>query len=557
MEPRLTPSKFLMIDSGAAKHIYMFLLLGLMACMSSNDSVIADKELYLFDHWGKSLVEDLTVPDKVFILINRDIMGKRNFSLMMSEIRKVIKTKKFKSIVIIDRAKSTPRSNTKFYNKHTKEFTTAVVVRFDPTKKISTFLYMKNKQTILYTSKVNIDHRKRFDAIAALISSKSNMVDLSPGQYPNNSAKVFMANCMNCHDGVRNAPDLEKMLKRGEHNLIVKSILQGRMPPWGIAFHNPYVKKRFNGRSSEKIINFIENSKFKKVLKEKRFKKKEIHNKKTVLKIKSLISADSDFPVQFFPVVQIKEDVKFNLTEIAIDKKVDFNYLSLRITSQPFSKLGGTVGATHELLVDPPAGLGVIASWHYNKINLRKTGKNQYFYLKKGQHLVLELYHGKEKIKYQKAEVTITLSDTEDKKIHEIKFKRFDMKKFSLPMGSKRLKRRSEYKLDKDLYMITVKPTLRFFGRSVSMGAINENGVETEIFSIPRYSMNFHRGYTFKKPLFFPKGTTLWIEGVYDTTLSGTTNMSRNKQHAWPLEDEMLRFSFKYFTPEKVIRVQI
>lgn len=82
----------------------------------------------------------------------------------------------------------------------------------------------------------------------------------------------------------------------------------------------------------------------------------------------------------------------------------------------------------------------------------------------------------------------------------------------------------SEYRLKKDISLLTINPHMHLIGKSFKAFAIEPTGDTIPLVSIPKWDFRWQYYYTFEKIQVLKKGTLIHAEGVYDNTKDNPWN---------------------------------
>jgi hypothetical protein len=180
-------------------------------------------------------------------------------------------------------------------------------------------------------------------------------------------------------------------------------------------------------------------------------------------------------------------------------------------------------------------------------------------YLKKGSDLVLQMhYHPSGKPEVDRSEVGLYFVDRPvaevlkepAKLVGSIWMANYEM---DIPAGAADYRRRTSYRLPKDVVMVGVVPHMHLIGKSMEVTAILPDGSTKPLIEIADWNYNWQDEYYFENPFRLPAGTTLEVEASFDNSESNPSNPSSPPRRVtWGEEtlDEML-FCFFLITSEK------
>ncbi len=112
---------------------------------------------------------------------------------------------------------------------------------------------------------------------------------------------------------------------------------------------------------------------------------------------------------------------------------------------------------------------------------------------------------------------------------------------------------RTHYTLSEDLSFLTINPHMHLLGKSFLAYAVKPTGDTIHLIRINRWDFRWQYLYTFKKILKLPKGTTIYVEGVYDNTANNPLNpfhppqVVSERNGSMRTTDEMFQLIVTYF----------
>ncbi|MCX6275620.1 MAG: hypothetical protein NTV09_10490 [Bacteroidetes bacterium] len=107
---------------------------------------------------------------------------------------------------------------------------------------------------------------------------------------------------------------------------------------------------------------------------------------------------------------------------------------------------------------------------------------------------------------------------------------------------------RTHYTLPEDLSILTVNPHMHLLGKSFLAYALTTKGDTIHLISIPKWDFRWQYFYTFKNILKLEKGTTIFVEGVFDNTANNPLNpfnppqVVSEREGSMRTTDEMFQF---------------
>lgn len=110
----------------------------------------------------------------------------------------------------------------------------------------------------------------------------------------------------------------------------------------------------------------------------------------------------------------------------------------------------------------------------------------------------------------------------------------------------------AEVTLQNDVNLHTFLPHMHFRGKSMRATAYYPDGTEEELINLPRYDYAWQLSYTWKEPKPLPKGTRLFVEGVFDNSEQNPMNPDPSRVVPWGQmsEDEMFFGAFTWKNAE-------
>lgn len=126
---------------------------------------------------------------------------------------------------------------------------------------------------------------------------------------------------------------------------------------------------------------------------------------------------------------------------------------------------------------------------------------------------------------------------------------------FKIPAGAPNHEAKACYEFRQDTQLLSLMPHLHKRGKAMKYEVVHPDGQRRTLLSVPDYDFNWQTQYTFKAPVFVPKGSRLILTAHYDNSARNRNNPDPTKAVRWgnPTYDEMLVGYFEYFltTPEK------
>jgi len=106
--------------------------------------------------------------------------------------------------------------------------------------------------------------------------------------------------------------------------------------------------------------------------------------------------------------------------------------------------------------------------------------------------------------------------------------------------------------IPEDISLISIVPHMHLIGKSYLAYAVKPNGDTIPLIRIPRWDFRWQYFYQFKNLLKLPRGTTIYVEGVYDNTAENPNNPFqppreiREREGSMKTTDEMFQLIITY-----------
>jgi hypothetical protein len=115
--------------------------------------------------------------------------------------------------------------------------------------------------------------------------------------------------------------------------------------------------------------------------------------------------------------------------------------------------------------------------------------------------------------------------------------------------------------IPEDISILTINPHMHLLGKSFKAFAVKPNGDTIPLVYIPKWDFRWQYYYTFKKMLKIPKGSTIFVEAIYDNTTQNPNNPYKPPRNigermlyggsSMRTSDEMLQFIISYLPYKK------
>lgn len=111
---------------------------------------------------------------------------------------------------------------------------------------------------------------------------------------------------------------------------------------------------------------------------------------------------------------------------------------------------------------------------------------------------------------------------------------------------------RTQYTVNEDISLVTVNPHMHLLGQSFKAFAVKPDGDTIPLIWIPKWEFRWQYFYTFKKMIKVPRGSTIYVIGVYDNTANNPLNPNSppkavgERNGSMRTTDEMFQFIINY-----------
>ena len=120
---------------------------------------------------------------------------------------------------------------------------------------------------------------------------------------------------------------------------------------------------------------------------------------------------------------------------------------------------------------------------------------------------------------------------------------------FVIPAGATRHEVRAKYQLENDIYLFSLAPHMHLLGREMKVTATLPNQETVPLVWIKEYGFNWQDFYTYKTPLFLPKGTEIKVLAYFDNSSQNPYNPHdppKTIRYGIRTEDEMCKVALRY-----------
>ena len=186
-----------------------------------------------------------------------------------------------------------------------------------------------------------------------------------------------------------------------------------------------------------------------------------------------------------------------------------------------------------------------IARWPANGARLLPAGSN----------IILEMHYSKTTGKAEKDRTSVGLIFAKEPPEKTVLSQGGLNNYFSIPAGASNHEVKACCEFRQDTQLLSLMPHMHKRGKDMKYEVVQPDGQRRTLLWAPAYDFNWQTQYTFKEPVFVPKGSRLILTAHYDNSARNRANPDPTKVVRWgnPTYDEMLVGYFEYFvtTPER------
>jgi len=178
---------------------------------------------------------------------------------------------------------------------------------------------------------------------------------------------------------------------------------------------------------------------------------------------------------------------------------------------------------------------------------------NSGIHIAPGNHLILQTHFtvtGKEEENVTKIHLYFH-KEKPEKKFFPLAVATYDI---SIEPYSKETVIKAEDQITEDILVHSVLPHMHYRGKSVKIWATKPDGTIVNLISVSDYDFNWQFLYSYKEPIFLPKGSIIRTEGVYDNSFQNPLNPDPSKKlkFGYQSTDEMFNTSINYTLYQKI-----
>ncbi len=119
---------------------------------------------------------------------------------------------------------------------------------------------------------------------------------------------------------------------------------------------------------------------------------------------------------------------------------------------------------------------------------------------------------------------------------------------FKIPPHAAGVKIEARDTILEDIYIHNLMPHMHYRGKAIKMSLLKPDATTIQLISVPDFNIDWQWIYEMKEPVFAPKGSVIFVEGVYDNTVQNPLNPDPSKELGFGIQsrDEMLIGFFNY-----------
>lgn len=120
--------------------------------------------------------------------------------------------------------------------------------------------------------------------------------------------------------------------------------------------------------------------------------------------------------------------------------------------------------------------------------------------------------------------------------------------KFTIPANTDNVRITARDTIQRDIDIHYLMPHMHYRGKEINMSVIKPNGEVIQLVSVPDFNMDWQWLYKFEEPVRVPKGSIIFVEGIFDNTVQNPLNPDASKDIEFGIQsfDEMLIGFFSY-----------
>lgn len=172
-----------------------------------------------------------------------------------------------------------------------------------------------------------------------------------------------------------------------------------------------------------------------------------------------------------------------------------------------------------------------------------------------GSKIILQMHYSKTTGKVEKDRTSVGLVFAKEPPEITIRSNGGINQYFKIPAGAPNHEVKACYDFRQDTQLLSLMPHMHKRGKAMKYEIVQPDGQRRTLLSVPAYDFNWQTQYTFKAPVFVPKGSRLILTAHYDNSEKNRNNPDPTKVVRWgnPTYDEMLVGYFEYFVtaPER------
>ncbi|HBR54037.1 MAG TPA: hypothetical protein DEA82_07545 [Flavobacteriaceae bacterium] len=422
-------------------------------------------------------------------------------------------------------------------------------IDYETQKNKATATYLSDALTAIQNGETAVSHQEV--TRGCTVTRLSKLQDEDSLTYSDDIGPILASNCVQCHRDGGRAPwsmdDYQTIT--GWSAMIKEVLLSKRMPPWKANKMIGDFQDDFSlpDSSARKIIAWIDNGmppgNGSDVLQELKFPKQTWQKgepDKVVYLEKEVIPATKLLPYQYQTFdLELTEDKWLKGVEIipgnpkllhhivllnrGAYEKSPITDRELRIWSDNYIALGA--GANQATFF--PEGTGVklkkgtklTVQLHYTPIGVEATDETKIgFY-----------FHDQAPEKWFYPLATTNVN-------------------FEIPAHTDNVRLVATDTISQAINIHYLMPHMHYRGKEINMKVIKPSGEVIPLVSVPDFSIDWQWLYKLKEPVYAPKGSVIFVEGIFDNTVQNPLNPDASKDIYFGIQsyDEMLTGFFSY-----------
>ncbi|MDX1461839.1 MAG: hypothetical protein R3359_02190, partial [Marinirhabdus sp.] len=119
---------------------------------------------------------------------------------------------------------------------------------------------------------------------------------------------------------------------------------------------------------------------------------------------------------------------------------------------------------------------------------------------------------------------------------------------FTIPANTKDVHLIATDTIQRDINIHYMVPHMHYRGKEINMSVIRPSGDTIPLVKVPDFSIDWQWLYKLKEPIYAPKGSVIFVEGIFDNSVDNPLNPDASKDVHFGIQsyDEMLTGFFSY-----------